>query len=344
MNEEEFNESIKNILHSFALSKEKIGAVSIPYKLLPTKIAEVSKKFASGIPISNAEILEYRNVWLSEDPLVDENGNPFVFYIHDFSNSHWGKPNHVFHISWCPVLEKMDKNGRRARYVKKSDIDNNDFIVDYGNNKRGIEHLPTCIPCKEKMQKKVSPKELYYKRDNMDIRKFFDLYGKQDLLNIDNPMYPVDYPKNWNEISKNLRDKNNWICNDCGKDFLNNKSNLHVHHKDGRKGVLALENLEVVCVDCHSKKFGHGHVKNIFSQPASSTSKTTTLISSSQKNKLDNFIKHPERYATNSEKSKLKVQELQDSFNLIKDTLNQSDQIKFNAAIKIYKDELDDKF
>lgn len=261
MSREEFDEAISNITYSFTQSKEKIGAPSLIWKLLPRRAVSVSKKFAEGKPISNVEILEYRKVWLSEDPLIDENGKPFVFYIHDFANAQWGKPNRVFHVAWCKTLEDMDSNGRRARYVKKSDLDNNNFIVDYGDNNMGVENLPACLHCKEKMRKIVAPTQLYYERTGMNISHFFILYGKQDLLDVNNPIYPVSYPENWNAISQNLRERAGWKCSECGKDYSSDRSNLHVHHKDGRRGVVHAGNLEVLCMKCHTNRPYHSHLK-----------------------------------------------------------------------------------
>lgn len=362
MSKQEFEEAIANISNSFSLSKEKIGAFSVNWKLLPKALVVIAGKFDRGEPISDAEILEYKKVWKSDDPLIDENGKPFVFYIHDFANSHWGKPNRVFHVAWCQTLERMDSNGRRARYVKKGDLDNNDFTVDYGDGKKGIEHLPACINCRTKMQGIVAPSELYYERERMDIRKFFSLYGRQDLLDISNPMYPVDYPENWNQISQSLRERAGWKCSSCKKDFSNNKTQLHVHHKDGRRGVVHAGNLEVVCVDCHSKKFGHSHMRNgvtrtsriqsnssgSFNTATSEIKKTvpqspvvaTTSISSSQRNKFDSFVSNPDRYATGSDKAKQKVLEVIQTYESIKKDLNQREQDKFLSALKIYKNEM----
>lgn len=364
MGKQEFEEAIANISNSFSASKEKIGAHSVNWKLLPKALVVIAGKFDRGEPISDAEILEYKKVWRSDDPLIDENGRPFVFYIHDFANSHWGKPNRVFHVAWCQTLERMDSNGRRARYVKKSDLNNNDFTVDYGEGKKGIEHLPACINCRTKMEGIVAPTELYYQRDGMDIAKFFSLYGRQDLLDISNPMYPVDYPANWNQISSSLRERSGWKCSSCKQDFSNNKSQLHVHHKDGRRGVVHVGNLEVVCADCHSKKFGHSHMRNGATRTTSPSSasggyrvtttrtKTTTpapaaskasTISSSQRNKFDNFIAHPDRYATGSEKAKQKVLDVIQTYESMKGSLNQKEQSDFLQAIKIYKEALKGK-
>ncbi len=357
MGKQEFEEAIANISSSFSLSKEKIGALSVSWKLLPKALVAIAGKFDRGEPISDAEILEYKKVWKSDDPLIDENGKPFVFYIHDFANSHWGKPNRVFHVAWCQTLERMDSNGRRARYVKKGDLVNNDFTVDYGEGKKGIEHLPACINCKSKMEGIVAPTELYYLRDGMDIRKFFNLYGRQDLLDVSNPMYPVDYPENWSQISASLRERSGWKCNSCKKDFSNNKSQLHVHHKDGRRGVVHSGNLEVVCADCHSTKFGHAHMRNGATKftsrhnsnfkstvnqapesPTSSFKVKTSNISSSQRNKFDSFVSNPDRYATGSDKAKQKVLEVIQTYETIKKDLNQKEQDLFLKALKTYKD------
>lgn len=361
MGKQEFEEVIANISSSFSLSKEKIGALSVDWKLLPKELIVIAGKFDRGEPISDAEILKYKKVWRSDDPLIDENGKPFVFYIHDFANSHWGKPNRVFHVAWCTTLERMDNNGRKARYVKKGDLDNNDFTVDYGEGKRGVEHLPACINCRTKMRGIVAPSDLYYERDGMDIRKFFSLYGRQDLLDLNNPMYPVDYPANWNQISASLRERSGWKCSSCKQDFSNNKSQLHVHHKDGRRGVVHVGNLEVVCADCHSKKFGHSHMRTGVTrvshtqsvsginrgtksedgkttpQPSKSVSSNT---SSSQINKFNSFVANPDRYATGSDKAKQKVLKAIQTYESIKKDLSQREQADFSNALKIYKKEI----
>lgn len=259
MNREEFEKAIVNVGNSFTASKEKIGARSVIFQLLPKKLTGISKKFSEGKPLSNVQILELRSAWLSEDPLIDENGNPFVFYIHDFAETPWGKPNRVFHVAWCSVLKMMDKAGRKERYVKKEDLNNNNFLVDFGGNrKKEFRQLPCCYRCRNKMINVVAPRNLYYDRDNLDIVKFFQMYGKQDLINMNNPMYSVDYPKNWAQISKKTKKERGGKCETCGS-----TSNLEVHHKNGNKGDISSENLIVLCRECHIKQFGHSHMRQL---------------------------------------------------------------------------------
>lgn len=346
MDKKEFDDALANINNSFTLSKERIGATNTAWKLLRKELMDISKKFDSGAPISSIEIQKLRRSWFSEDPLIDENGNPFVFYIHDFSNSAYGTPNRVFHVAWCHTLDTMERGGRRERYVKKTDLGNNDFKVDYGNNTKGVERLPACYNCEKKMKNKVAPTILYYNRNNLDIVKFFELYGKQDLKNMDNPMYAVGYPDNWNQISKKLRDESGWVCSSCHRSFLGDKTGLDVHHKNGVKSDIGSSNLIVLCRDCHTKQFGHGHMKVLGTlggqnNNARSEQKIPSgLFSNSMNNKLENFLKQPERYATGSEKANQKVKDMQNYFESMKHNLTAEKQERFYTAINIYKKNL----
>ena len=63
------------------------------------------------------------------------------------------------------------------------------------------------------------------------------------------------------ELQKVLREQKNYKCTECHKDYRNDKGNLHVHHKDGCKWNNNLNNLEVLCIHCHSKKPGHAKLK-----------------------------------------------------------------------------------
>lgn len=65
------------------------------------------------------------------------------------------------------------------------------------------------------------------------------------------------YPKNWEEIARCLKEKYNYICQECHRNFSDCKHLLHVHHKNGLKNDCIESNLEVLCRDCHQKKHHH---------------------------------------------------------------------------------------
>src|SRR3989344_471774 len=219
MDKKEFDNRISNINNSFKISKERIGAKDSTWELLPKKLLDIFRRFDKGEPISSVEIQEIKSKWSSEYPLIDENGKPFVLYIHDFSHSFFWKPNRVFHVAWCFTLKWMDKGGRKERYVKKTDLDNNNFLVDYGQNRVGkrTKQLPACYNCQNKMKTMIYPRELYYDRDNLDIVKFFQIYGKQDLVDMNNPIYSVDYPKDWPQIARRTKEERGNKCEECSR-------------------------------------------------------------------------------------------------------------------------------
>jgi 5-methylcytosine-specific restriction endonuclease McrA len=60
------------------------------------------------------------------------------------------------------------------------------------------------------------------------------------------------YPENWPEIARKLKDKNNWQCERCFavNDFHTGHV-LTVHHLDGDKSNCADWNLACLCQRCH---------------------------------------------------------------------------------------------
>lgn len=94
------------------------------------------------------------------------------------------------------------------------------------------------------------------------IAKEYDLYdGKsnrtggtgfllEDILNGQHPQYPTS------KLSKRLvkTGLKQYCCESCGISEYNNAPiSLELNHKDGNSGNHALENLELLCPNCHSQ-------------------------------------------------------------------------------------------
>lgn len=275
MKEDEFKKNIENILQNFDLARKKIGGEKKKIKIINKELQDISDRFNEGKEINGEELQKISEKWESKELLIDEEGNPFVLYIPDWSTfGRYGKPKNPerdngyrkFHFSWCKTLISMDEKGKSDRYVKETDIENTSFE---GKNKDGekiIKELQSCIFCKNNIKEKVEDSwdESYYGRNHMNLLAFFEKYGKPDFKNKDEfpeSLYGSKYPENWKNISRKLREAANWKCKKCDKDCSNEKDFLDVHHLNGVRDDIKIKNLRVLCKKCHSEEPNHEHYK-----------------------------------------------------------------------------------
>ena len=67
-----------------------------------------------------------------------------------------------------------------------------------------------------------------------------------------------DYPKDWPEIAKKVKDGAGWRCETCGHAHDPESGYmLTVHHLDGDKSNCSRENLIADCQKCHLRKQGY---------------------------------------------------------------------------------------
>lgn len=356
MSNKEFEDSLVNISNSFAAARDKIGATTVAFKLIPRELRELSEKFNAGNPITGVELQKISATWQSKEPLIDEEGNAFVLYIPDWQfkfAKHESQPKdlHKYHVSWCKTLEYMQGAGRFKRYIKKTDIENNIFSGKQTDDVEIKSVLYACKNCRDKMSETWGH-SLYFDVTSMDMLKFFSLYGKQDLRDPKtNRPYSVVYPKHWSSISKMYREMADWKCDECNESFINRKHLLDVHHINGVRSDVSKVNLRVLCKEHHAEQPLHAHYKNVLRTTPktekmdlpSTTISTEEVVSSSQRNKLASFVAHPDRYATGSDKAKQKVLEAIQTFEAIKGGMSQSEQKDFLDAIRIYKEAITNK-
>lgn len=74
-----------------------------------------------------------------------------------------------------------------------------------------------------------------------------------------------DYPDNWKEIAKRIKDKANWHCEQCGHPHDYESGHvLTVHHLNGDKADCAYKNLVALCQRCHLKVQAYYHPDQMF--------------------------------------------------------------------------------
>ena len=134
MKEQEFKKRLTEIKHTFNIAQEKIGATEVLFKLVPRELQDTIVQFNEGKAITGVELQKIAGHWKSREPFIDEEGNPFVLFISDFSSSQMYGNLPKYHVAWCRTLENMQAIGRMKRYIKKSDIETNVFV---GKNNAG---------------------------------------------------------------------------------------------------------------------------------------------------------------------------------------------------------------
>ena len=61
-----------------------------------------------------------------------------------------------------------------------------------------------------------------------------------------------DYPDNWEEIARSVKDRADWHCEHCGHEHdPEHGYTLTVHHLDGVKSNVDAANLVALCQRCH---------------------------------------------------------------------------------------------
>lgn len=148
-----------------------------------------------------------------------------------------------FHLTKCSKIREFISNGIfNDRYEwSNSNVNNlidiktrtqyNDVVLDY------------CWYCK---------KELFEGIKNTE--DFFDSLDKTELEKNNIEVDILGYVRGKEKISKDYRNRQNYTCEMCS---IRPKSNLHkhwwhTHHIDGDKTNNSLDNLNCLCIVCHS--------------------------------------------------------------------------------------------
>lgn len=68
---------------------------------------------------------------------------------------------------------------------------------------------------------------------------------------------PPDYPDNWGDISREIKNARGWRCELC-KFTAIGSSAIHAHHLNHDKSDKVSANLQVLCLRCHAVKHNGG--------------------------------------------------------------------------------------
>ena len=250
-------------LHGVAnLVSDQTFAFSMEY--VPTEFDPIEIRLKKGIEIESFEDIDWSG------PVASYQGHQILFYIADQG---WNiddviaKPSNgkKFHMSWCQTLADMKRKKRIERYIAIADHSGRFEVFGHSQTEDKVVHarasLDVCRNCLTNINYKGyrRNKERVFKEFN--IPEFFENY---ESYFEHKPNLEIDprkgYSDDWEEISMRHRERAGWACGDCSVDLSEDRKMLHVHHVNGVKSDNRDCNLEVVCVECHSKKPDHRHM------------------------------------------------------------------------------------
>ena len=197
-----------------------------------------------------------------------------ILYIRDqpqyFKNRTF---EYKFHLAECQTLSQMKKRNQYGKYII-SEQTTGIFTVKRIINGTVItteEKLHVCKHCLQKLDwqnyRVADKQQKDFIYQNFSIEDFFKSIGNDNKGNFsDIPKQnskdaPInDYPDNWSEISRQMKEKYNYTCQECHRDFSHSPMRtqlVEVHHKNGLKYDCSESNLEVLCHSCHQSKHNH---------------------------------------------------------------------------------------
>ncbi|OWG32761.1 HNH endonuclease [Enterobacter kobei] len=249
-----------------ALRHKMKAPLSISFSLDPIQPdTSLAEKLLSGI-----HEIDLNEVQTHNDGTLFYNNKRVLLHIRDILPA---AEMPKYHITNCQSLDSMRKSRRFDRYVV-ANRDTGEFIVNnIGSGEKNLMvKLDVCQNCLDRIQwrgfsrQNMSSCERRRRVADFSLAEFFEEYPR-DLITT-KPRFtsatsPLnDYPKNWKQLSLEVRRKRGFKCESCNRSFKPNESRfLHVHHRNGLKYDNSNLNLEVLCIACHAEKPMHGHLK-----------------------------------------------------------------------------------
>lgn len=246
-----------------ALLREMMGA-----PLMPINYDHEWERIKVQLENSGIEV-DISEIDIASDSTFEYKGQKVTVYIRDqYQPSNGKKWVYKFHISNCSKYESMVNENRQKRYVVTSRKDGLFLVNILDRNlapKESIEvKLNVCILCLNNLG-------ITLKSEDFSISNFF-LHRNNTIRSL--PKHtdissPVNnYTHDWPEVSYNYKVIKLWRCENpsCAHkklDFMKESERkfLHVHHIDFDKSNNNQDNLQSLCIECHSNQPGHQLIK-----------------------------------------------------------------------------------
>ncbi len=246
-----------NKFQSLVESVKKFGITSFS----PTEIEEEKQQFENeGLDINIPDILSTNNGELIT-VLKDGSIRKTIIHIVDISSwrENWGHPR--FHIYSCEKIKEMLDKGKKHRYKASSRKTGRFFLIK--GKKEWEKSLTVCSFCLTMYNKQFNFQKT---KQSFPLKEYIEKpikhLGFSDI-SLDDCTVPNIYTNSWPKISRMIKERGQYICSFCKKDFSNSECRkfLDTHHINADKRNNITENLKVLCIKCHSEEHNHSHIK-----------------------------------------------------------------------------------
>lgn len=212
----------------------------------------------SAIPVRKSEIVGRFG------QLLEYKGRKVCAYIRDQRaaiNFYQHRSEYRYHLVNCETLTSMKDYGREGRYLATQRKDGLFEAHDLTVNppQKGIVQMDLCQNCVKiliRMKKYFNPFNLitYFEKN--------DTYIPKTIRKIEEVRKIQTYSPKQDDYSREYRKACNYKCQICNVDCSDSTGLLHLHHINADPSNNRRDNLQIYCVDCHSKQPLHAHMKS----------------------------------------------------------------------------------
>ena len=249
------DDGLKKIGFNLRQTQQQLGAPDSPIELRVTQSLNIEKIEDLEQMLQNTKLVG--GIW------TDKNG-PYVLHCKNQVSSLHGRERvrkegeiweseYRYHICQCRTIDGFLRSHQLdGRYTK--------FYPGYGRipyaTVDGEEHrikMHVCQNCLERIGYKGFERNVRGSEEKRNIWLGFDVIeyikekGFLDLPNVRGSIGNGQYPGNWPEISKRMRERIPYC------EFCESNENLQVHHIDANPSNCIDNNLMVLCKNCHER-------------------------------------------------------------------------------------------